>query len=353
MAYLSDYMRNRYSHHKWHYQGELGEIDLKEPRKPIEISCPARLGIGPGEWTDMPPYFFNHPGAVINMSFDNLGLGIKINYSDKFNLFYNGKKQKLESNLPIKIALEFLRLNPNNLCFELLIINSIPHGSGLGGSGILVGTALAGIFSYFNIEFTKEKLLNYTLEIEQLMGSGGGWQDLGGALWPGIKLIKTSPDKPGQYSVSYLIDKNFERHCLVVYSGKTRKAANILHQFRHKYIWDQVGVELVLKQYYQDALSAWQFIKQKKYLDYAQLVKNSWRKICSIQPGIRFEFVNQLENIIGQDLAVAKVSGAGAGGFVFLMLKNPAQRDLIANKLVHQLGRVQSVYFPKARKFLC
>jgi fucokinase len=53
----------------------------------------------------------------------------------------------------------------------------IPKGSGLGTSSILLAACVKGIFDFIGREVTDAEIFRRVLLAEQLMGTGGGWQD--------------------------------------------------------------------------------------------------------------------------------------------------------------------------------
>ena len=71
------------------------------------------------------------------------------------------------------------------------------------------------------------------LDLEQMLTTGGGWQDQVGGLCPGIKFctsknklplkVETSPIKTPDGFIEKL-----EKHLVVVFTGKTRLARNML-----------------------------------------------------------------------------------------------------------------------------
>ena len=64
-----------------------------------------------------------------------------------------------------------------------------PRGSGLGTASILIAGILKSIYEFFGIEYNDNDICNKVLEIEQIMGTGGGWQDTIGGINKGFKLI--------------------------------------------------------------------------------------------------------------------------------------------------------------------
>ena len=72
-------------------------------------------------------------------------------------------------------------------------VYGVPKGSGLGTSSILSGACVKGIFEFLGQERTDAEIYDVVLGMEQIMSTGGGWQDQVGGLTEGIKLISTKP----------------------------------------------------------------------------------------------------------------------------------------------------------------
>ena len=68
-----------------------------------------------------------------------------------------------------------------------------PKGSGLGTSSILAATLLAALGELCGLNWDRNVLFSRTLALEQMLTTGGGWQDQAGAMFRGIKLIETEP----------------------------------------------------------------------------------------------------------------------------------------------------------------
>src|SRR5207247_5841723 len=69
----------------------------------------------------------------------------------------------------------------------------VPKGSGLGTSSILGAALLAALNRAFGREPSLEELCLEVLRLEQLMGTGGGWQDQVGGMWGGVKFARSAP----------------------------------------------------------------------------------------------------------------------------------------------------------------
>ena len=71
------------------------------------------------------------------------------------------------------------------------------------------------------------------LHLEQLLTTGGGWQDQCGGLYGGVKVSHSDKALPVKIYTKQLdfskevLDK-LNEHLLLVYTGKTRLARNVL-----------------------------------------------------------------------------------------------------------------------------
>ena len=72
-------------------------------------------------------------------------------------------------------------------------VEGVPKGSGLGTSSILAGACAKAIAEFTGAEVTRDMLFDQVLYMEQLMSTGGGWQDQAGGIMPGIKMITSKP----------------------------------------------------------------------------------------------------------------------------------------------------------------
>ena len=71
------------------------------------------------------------------------------------------------------------------------------------------------------------------LYLEQLLTTGGGWQDQCGGLYGGAKISESGKGLPvhvdtNQIQVPPGFMEKLSRHLLLVYTGKTRLARNLL-----------------------------------------------------------------------------------------------------------------------------
>lgn len=130
-------------------------------------------------------------------------------------------------------------------------VKGVPKGSGLGTSSILAGGCVKAIHEFFGIPYTEETLYSRVLCMEQIMSTGGGWQDQVGGLTPGIKYTMSQPGFPQvlrvqPVTVSEAAKRQLnERFCLI-YTGQRRLARNLLRDVIQRYIGNQPQVVAAL-----------------------------------------------------------------------------------------------------------
>ena len=66
----------------------------------------------------------------------------------------------------------------------------------MGTSSILAGAVISACWSAVGLKYSRSDLVHAVLVVEQLLTTGGGWQDQVGGLHPGINLgVSTNPGR--------------------------------------------------------------------------------------------------------------------------------------------------------------
>ena len=117
--------------------------------------------------------------------------------------------------------------------FELHTWSTAPQGSGLGTSSILAGAILAALLRVTDRTTSMDSLIHAVLIVEQMLTTGGGWQDNVGGLVPGFKIGRSQASLPlkVEWEKLELSEKTVEemtKRLVCFYSGRTRLAKNLL-----------------------------------------------------------------------------------------------------------------------------
>lgn len=226
--------------------GSLDEIF--HPEK-VTINLPVRVDFV-GGWSDTPPWSLERAGFVLNMAISlegSLPIGATIETTKEAGISISddaGNHLFMEDSS--SIASPFAISDPFRLVKSALLVTGIAHegiqesaglqiktwanvprGSGLGTSSILAAAVVKGLLQISGGDESNENVARLVLVLEQIMGTGGGWQDQIGGLYPGIKCTASFPGVPLQLQVVPLLASpqlvsELQQRLLVVFTGQVR-----------------------------------------------------------------------------------------------------------------------------------
>jgi galactokinase/mevalonate kinase-like predicted kinase len=332
-----------------------------------------------GGWTDTPPYCIEFGGKVLNMAADlngqppiqvfaklceqpvlvmrsiDLGVEERVRTYAELDTFAQPASPFALAKAAFALA-GFLprfhatggfpslekQLREFGGGIEVSLLAAVPKGSGLGTSSVMAATILAALGDLCGLNWDRNGLFTRTLALEQMLTTGGGWQDQAGGLFRGVKLIETEPGLAQKPNLRWLPEHLFEhdyanRLILLYYTGVTRLAKNILNEIvrgiflnspPHLRIIDDIGANA-------DMASA-----AIQGCDYGQLIvaiRNSWRLNQRLDSGTNPPEVQQIFDRVGDCLAAAKLLGAGGGGYLLMFAKDEGAAARIKQTLAQHL----------------
>jgi fucokinase len=212
------------------------------------VELPVRVDFV-GGWSDTPPWSLERPGCVLNMAISLNGrlpvgvmmeatdghLGVLIEDDASRSVYIDDLasiSSPFEQNDPFRLVKSALvvtgALNHKILSKSGLNIKTwanVPRGSGLGTSSILAAAVVKGLFQLMRDDESDDNVARAVLVVEQIMGTGGGWQDQIGGLYPGIKCTQSFPGQPLRLQVVPLLAspqliQELEQRLLVVFTGQ-------------------------------------------------------------------------------------------------------------------------------------
>ena len=227
------------------------------------VKLPLRVNWG-GGWSDTPPYCNENGGTVLNVAILLNGekpVEVTLEKIDELRIIFDSRDMdvhgEFDSIEPLQatgdpfdpfalqkaclLACGIIPKEGHELS-EILKrlgggfvmhseVTNVPKGSGLGTSSILSAACVKAVFEFMGIEYTEEDLYSHVLAMEQIMSTGGGWQDQVGGITPGLKYITSMPGVEQQIKVTHVeipeetkreLDKESEK-----VNADTRKILNL------------------------------------------------------------------------------------------------------------------------------
>ena len=337
----------------------------------VNIKLPVRVNWG-GGWTDTPPHCQEHGGVVLNAAISlkgNLPIQVSIRKLDQLVIQLESQDigaygefkdmdevndcgnpyDKFALHKAALIACGVLRKNDTRNLQEVLkelgggiylstqVIN-VPKGSGLGTSSILAGACVKGLFEFFGEEASDDILYDVVLSMEQLMSTGGGWQDQVGGLTPGIKMITTRPgiDQVIQVQPVVLKEetlKELQERFALIYTGQRRLARNLLRDVVGGYIGNRKESLDALHKMKRIAVLMQFELEQGNIDAFAKLLNHHWELSIQLDKGSTNTCIQQIF-MACEDLIDGKfISGAGGGGFLQVILKKGVTKADLRERL--------------------
>lgn len=223
----------------------------------------------------------------------------------------------------------------------------IPQGSGLGTSSILSGACVKGLFRFLGREATDDEIYAIVLAMEQIMSTGGGWQDQVGGLTPGIKFITTKPGIHQQIHVEQVkipeeTAKELQERFALIYTGQRRLARNLLRDVVGGYLGGRPESIDALERM-QEVAVLMRFELERGNLDaFAGLLNRHWELSTQLDSGSTNTCIEQIF-LSCEDLIDARfIAGAGGGGFLQVLLKRGCTKEMLRERL-HEIFQESGV----------
>lgn len=351
-----------------------GAIKIAEDE--VRVALPLRVNWG-GGWTDTPPYCNEQGGMVLNaaitlngilpvqvvirrldqlqIEFESSDLGVSTvihelekvqDCMDPYDFFALHKAALIACGLIPSMddvsakgrLLEDILRELGGGIYLSTKVEGVPKGSGLGTSSILAGACAKAISSFVGKTHNDSVLFDQVLYMEQIMSTGGGWQDQVGGMVPGIKMITS---KPGIHQILHVepvrIDertkKELNSRFAVIYTGQRRLARNLLREVVGNYIGGRTASVEALSKMKETALQMQKALEEGNVDRLAELFNRHWELSLQLDSGATNLCIDQIFMTI-EDLIDGKfIAGAGGGGFLQVIMKKGVTKDQLDERL--------------------
>ena len=217
-------------------------------------------------------------------------------------------------------------------------VTGVPKGSGLGTSSILAAACVKALFGFTGTACTEQDLYRRVLVMEQIMSTGGGWQDQVGGLTNGIKFITTRPGLVQEIRVEpvQMTEEDMEelnQRLILIYTGQRRLARNLLRDVVGRYIGNELETVDALDQI-QRVAALMRFELERGHIDdFAHLLSEHWELSKQIDSGSSNTLIEQIFGAVDDLLEGKMICGAGGGGFLQAVMKKGVTKDQVSRKL--------------------
>ncbi|XP_008520594.1 L-fucose kinase isoform X3 [Equus przewalskii] len=355
-------------------------VELPAPGQWVVAECPARVDFS-GGWSDTPPLAYELGGAVLGLAVrvdgrrpigararrilepelwlalgpqqDQMAMKIVCRSLDDLQDYCQphapGALLKVAFicagivDVRSKLSLSEQLLRTFGGGFELHTWSELPHGSGLGTSSILAGAALAALQRAAGRAVGTEALIHAVLHLEQLLTTGGGWQDQVGGLIPGIKVGRSRAQLPLKVEVEEItVPEGFVQklndHLLLVYTGKTRLARNLLQDVLRSWYARLPAVVQNAHSLVRQTEKCAEAFRQGSLPLLGQCLTSYWEQKKLMAPGCEPLAVRRMMDILAPHVHGQSLAGAGGGGFLYLLTKEPQQKAALEAVLAKTEG---------------
>ena len=324
---------------------------------------PVRIDIA-GGWTDTPPYCLMEGGTVVNLAIELNGqppLQAYVRPAKDYHIILRsidlGAMEKITTyeelsdfrqvgspfSIP-KAALALAGFHPDfsaerfsslkqqleafGCGIELTLLSAIPAGSGLGTSSVLAATVLGALNDFCGLAWDKNEIGHRTLVLEQLLTTGGGWQDQFGGILQGVKLLQTEPGFGQNPTVRWLpndlyTQPEYQACHLLYYTGITRTAKKILAEIVSRMFLNQHDELRLLRAMRNHTMDMYEAIQRADFRQMGLLVRHTWQQNQLIDSGTNPAEVEAITRQIDDLCLGYKLGGAGGGGYLYMVAKDP------------------------------
>jgi D-glycero-alpha-D-manno-heptose-7-phosphate kinase len=295
----------------------------------IITQTPLRIGLL-GGGTDLPSYYLEHGGRVLNCAIDKyIYVIVKQRFDDE--IYVNYSKKEIVSrvaDIEHELVREAMLMTGVAGGVEITTLADIPSsGSGLGSSSAVTVGLLHALYAYTGRQVSAEELAEGACQIEiERCGKPIGRQDQYIAALGGIRDLRFGPGEEVSHEELGLSASErvaLQQQMMLFYTGITRRADNILAE-------QNANVSATLPQL--DLLRdlAGFAVKRLRSGDVDAIgpaLRESWEAKRKLASGVSNSQVDDaVTRALEAGASGVKLTGAGGGGFLVVLCPMERQR---------------------------
>jgi fucokinase len=221
---------------------------------------------------------------------------------------------------------------------EILTEVNVPKGSGLGTSSIIAAAAVKAVNGLFGIEVTNEMVYSQVFLAEQLMSTGGGWQDQVGGLTGGIKYFTSKPGTYQDIKVDVLdipaeTMKELNERFALIFSGQRRLARNVLREEMNRTIRNNKEALEAVEKIREYCSVMRYYILNGDITSFAKYITAQFELVKTLDKGASNTCIEYIFDVCGDLIDGYSICGAGGGGFLQVILKKGVTKDELKKRI--------------------
>jgi len=332
----------------------------------IRARAPLRLGLG-GGGTDVSPYCDLYGGLTLNATIDKYaytvieprpdGTRVRFVAADKQDAWEGEASPELDLDGVLdlhkgvynRIVRDFNGGRPLHLIMTTHC--DAPPGSGLGSSSTLVVSMIKAFVEWLNLPLGEYDIARLAYEIERLdVGLSGGRQDQYAATFGGFNFMEFHPGE--RVVVNPLRIKNWilselEASLLLYFGGVSRDSARIIDEQSDNVKRNEATAIEAMHALKAEAIAMKENLLRGDFAGLVESVQAGWvakKKMARSISNPQIDEVYELARKAG--MLAGKISGAGGGGFMMLLV-DPVRRMDVVRVLEQTRGQVVTCHFTK------
>jgi D-glycero-alpha-D-manno-heptose-7-phosphate kinase len=303
----------------------------------IITQTPLRIGLV-GGGTDLPSYYREHGGRVLNAAIDKyVYVIVKQRFDDE--IYVNYSKKEIASrveDLQHELVREAMHMTGVRGGVEITTLADIPSaGSGLGSSSSVTVGLLHALFAYQGTQISAEELADRACAIEiDRCRKPIGKQDQYAAAFGGICDLRFGPgDRVAVDGIRLppAVLRRFQSELMLFFTGITRSANTILGE-QTANVRDRIPQLDQLRDLAGEAADG---LRDADTGAVGTALCKSWQAKRTLAAGVSNRQIDDaVEAALEAGASGAKVTGAGGGGFLLVVCPVECQRA-VRDRLAH------------------
>jgi len=332
----------------------------------VRARAPLRLGLG-GGGTDVSPYCDRYGGLTLNATIDKYAYTVIEPCAERnlVRLVAADNQQAWEGEASPQLALDG-RLNLHKGVYNRIVRDfnagrplplvmtthtDAPPGSGLGSSSTLVVSMIKAFVEWLNLPLGEYEIARLAYEVERIdVGLSGGRQDQYAATFGGFNFMEFHPGE--RVVVNPLRIKNWiiselEASLLLYFGGVSRESAKIIDEQSDNVKRNEAVAIDAMHALKGEAVTMKESLLKGDFEQLMESLRAGWEAKKKMAKSISNPQIDEIYELAKKaGMRAGKISGAGGGGFM-MMLVDPVRRMDVMRAMQKTQGQIFSCHFTK------